>query len=713
MAGRNTLINRFKWIYLTLALLFIVAIGKIIYIQVFDYEGWMKEAKRYQMNERPINPNRGNVYACDGKLVASTIPYYMVFMDMKAEPLHSKGGEYYKDNIDSLSLCLSKHFGEYSAAEYKRRMNVAYANGNRNYKVLSRKISYIEMQTLKTFPLFRDGRFRAGLDPNEMVNYRNGLKLRQLENRENLFGNLAGRTIGNVYGAGMGGQYGLELGYDSLLKGIPGVEQRTRVGNNWIYVTLQKPIDGYDVVTTLDMKMQDVADKALRDMLTQIDAAMGCVVLMEVATGEVKACVNLSRVSKGDYREQYNMAVADMSEPGSTFKTMSLMMALEDGVCKITDSVDTKNGQYTFYGSNIKDHNFNKGGYGKISVADVLAYSSNVGVMRIIDENYSKDPGKFVDAIYGTKITEPMDFGIRGAGKAEIRHPKTDPKRWYGTTLPWMAMGYEVKIPPIYTLTYYNAIANNGKMVKPRFVKEISEQGSTVKRFNTEVINSSIASQSTLKDIRSMLEGVVSYGTGKPVKSDVVTIAGKTGTAQIGYGGGDGRKTHQISFCGYFPAEKPLYSAIVVIRQPRVANPSAGGMSGVVFKKIAERIYSQVTQIEVDKMSRQEEEVLPRIASGSRQALRSALDFLDVDYRFDKAEWISTRQDERLLVGSAVALHDEFVPNVLHMGAQDAVYLIEKCGMHVQVYGKGKVVRQSVAGGSKVVKGSTVVLTLQ
>ena len=242
-----------------------------------------------------------------------------------------------------------------------------------------------------------------------------------------------------------------------------------------------------------------------------------------------------------------------------------------------------------------------------------------------------------------------MDLGIQGSRNAAVRPPKNDPSLWYGTTVPWMAMGYELKIPLIYTLTYYNAIANNGKMVKPRFVKEVMDQGSIVERYNTEVINSSIASLNTLKDVRSMLEGVVEYGTGKSVKSDVVSIAGKTGTAQIGYGSGDGRKTHQISFCGYFPADKPQYSAIVVIRQPRIANPSAGYMSGGVFKKIAERVYAQVTQVDVEKMPLQEEIIITKVASGNRQSLRTALDYLNVDYRFEKTDWISIHNNKDII----------------------------------------------------------------
>jgi cell division protein FtsI (penicillin-binding protein 3) len=411
------------------------------------------------------------------------------------------------------------------------------------------------------------------------------------------------------------------------------------------------------------------------------------------------------------------MAVADMSEPGSTFKTMSLMAALEHELCDTSDLLDINHGSWMFHGVEMTDHNKNKGGYETLSVAGILAQSSNVGVSRIIDENYKNDPMKFIDFMMSTGFAEQLDIGVPGIGKPIIPMPKS--KQWSGTTLPWMSIGYEVLVPPIYTLNFYNAIANGGKMMRPYLVREVKRGNNVVLKNKPEVINSSICKTSTLKKVQGMLEGVVENGTAKVVRSKVFSIAGKTGTAQLGYGKG-GVVKHQVSFCGYFPADKPLYSCIVVVKEPSVYNPSAGAICGTVFKSVAEKIYAQKIEKEVVDLERWQgdsivEYNLPRVKAGKCELIEDAIDELDLNQVRDKSEWISLSpsNENNELVAERRAVLEDLVPNVMGMGATDAVYLMENCGLYVQVSGKGRVVYQSIPSGQKAVKGSTVVLRLK
>lgn len=708
MALRDTILKRFMVVYLVIAAGFAAVIARIVYLQTVERGRWMEVAESLESRERQVEPNRGNIYTCDGELISATIPSYTLLMDTRVPALHQKEGALYKEHIDSLCICLSKKFGDKSAAAYRRMIDAAYRRGDGALRLYPEKVSYIDMMEVKSFPLFRLGRYKSGLFTREYTN------------RENLYGDLCARTIGNVYGAGQGGQYGLELKYDSILRGKPGVEKGTRAGTSWVYEILQQPEDGMDLVTTIDVVLQDICDKALRDELVRYDAARGCVVLMDVHTGEVRACVNLSRQEKGVYKEVYNMAVGDMSEPGSTFKTISLMVAMEDGVCEPTDSVDTGKGSYFFGRTEMTDHNKSRGGYGKITVSDALAYSSNVGVSRVINEHYGKRPGEFVDGIYAMKINSDMDIEIPGAGRPKIPHPDTyndanGKSRWNVTTLPWMSIGYNVQMPPIYTLAFYNAIANDGCMVRPHFVKAIKSEGDVVREFRPEAINPSICSKATLRKIRAMLDSVVTKGTAKGFRSKEIAFSGKTGTAQLNYGGRN-VVTHQVSFCGYFPSDRPRYSAIVVIRQPRVGY-AGGYMPGNVFRTVAERVYAHENERSIyDFANAEEGERVPAVKAGMRRETEKALDWVGVDYEFEAVDWVRARPagDGMTMEGENVpVITERYVPNVVGMGAKDAVYLIEKCGMRAKLTGRGKVVYQSVKNGESPVPGGTVYLTLR
>ncbi len=706
MALRKSIVKRFEIVYWVIVAFFALAVFRMGWIMTVERSSWMAEAKKLEKKEREIVPERGNLYAADGSLITATIPYYNLYMDAKIPYFGTKKGqEFFRENIDSLCICLSQKFKDKSSAEYKDMILKARVAGNRRLKIYSKRVSYLDLMDIKGFPLFRAGSMKSGFYYEES------------SNRENLYGSLARRTLGDTYGSSGRGQYGLELYYDSLLAGEKGIAKGHLVGRaNWVFVPEKEAIRGADIYTTLDIEMQDICETAMRDKLEVIKAKNACVVLMEVKTGEIKAMVNLERAGDGSYFEGRNMAVADMSEPGSTFKTMSLMVALDHGVCDTSDVLNINNGVWMFYNSKMTDHNWHKGGYDSLSVAGILAQSSNVGVSRIIDEYYKKKPMDFINAVLATGFADQLDFGVSGTMRPMITTP--DSKLWSGVTLPWMSIGYATQVPPIYTLNFYNAIANGGKMMRPYLVREIKRDGQVLVSNKPEVAKSSICKSSTLKKVQGMLEGVVEYGTAKSIKSEQFAIAGKTGTAQLGYGKG-GVVKHQVSFCGYFPADNPMYSCIVVVKEPQMA-PAAAFMCGDVFKKIAERIYAKETNLQMEDMERWQSDSLnvynlPRVKAGAREEVESAMDELDLNYQRNKSDWVvlTKAKDEAKLVADMRPIVDDLVPNVVGMGAIDAVYLMESCGLHVQLQGKGRVVSQSILNGQKAVRGSTVVLKLR
>ena len=706
MALRKSIVKRFNIACGVVAVFFFLAVLQMLRIMTIDRAEWLNEAAKLERKDRIDIPERGNMYDADGNLITATIPYYSLYMDMGIDAYKTeKGKKRYQENIDSLCICLSRKFGDKSPQEYRRMIDAGFVKPNRRLKLYPKKVSYIDLMEIKNFPLFRAGKYKSGFFAEEFAN------------RENLYGSLANRTIGDIYGSGGRGKYGLELAYDSLLAGEPGLSKGHLVGTDrWVFVEEKAAKRGADIYTTIDIEMQDIAETMLREKLEVIKAKNACLVLMEVKSGEIKAMVNLQRCSDGSYIEGWNMAVADLSEPGSTFKTMSLMVALDHNVCDTADAININNGVWMFHKSKMTDHNWHKGGYDTLTVSGILAQSSNVGVSRIIDEYYKNDPMKFIDAVKATGFADKLELGIPGTATPTIPTPKS--KSWSGVTLPWMSIGYTVQVPPIYTLNFYNAIANDGKMMRPYVVKEIRRDGHSILKNSPEVINSSICKSTTLKKVQGMLEGVIEYGTAKSNKSTEFGIAGKTGTAQLGYGHG-GVVKHQVSFCGYFPSDKPMYSCIVVVKEPQMA-PAAAFMCGDVFKKVAERIYAQEKEKNIADLERWKGDSiqlynLPRVKAGSREVIEEAMDKLDLDYQKDKSDWIAlakSTEHNGLNVASRPVLNN-LVPNVVGMGATDAVYLLENCGLYVQLYGKGRVVSQSIPNGHNIVKGSTITLTLK
>lgn len=677
-----------------------------------EKEKWEKISEGQKRPNRMVLPGRGNIYSADWKLMATSVPTYYLYFDFKADGFKPDTFLYSKTNgVDSLAHYLSRKLKDRTPASYKAYLINGLKGKSRQFPIYKKRVSYSDLKDIRQFPFLRLHRNYSGFYWKEMVE------------RDKPFGSLASRTIGDIYGelenTGVSkGKNGLELQYDSLLRGEAGWNAVRRVGGSWTNITEIEPVDGMDVRTTIDIGIQDITEKALLDMLTAIDAESGTAVVMEVATGEIKGITNLGRTSDGHYVEMKNHAVADETEPGSTFKVASMMVALDDGLCRPADTVDTGNGIYMVGTSRMTDHNANRGGYGRISAEQAIWYSSNIGVAKLIMKGYSNNPTKFVEGLHRIGMAADLNLEIPGSGKSKIRFPNDSLQYWSRTTLPWMSFGYETQIPPIYTLTFYNAIANGGKMMRPMFTKEILKDGKTVKRFSTEVIKPSICSEATLKIIRDMLLGVVEKGTGAAVRSDRIRIAGKTGTAQIASGGVYRTSGHQVAFCGYFPADDPRYTCITVIRRPRIGYPSGGTMSGVVVKNIAEKIYAAEMSFNTPEMETDSLAVLiPATKGGYRETVENVLDEMNIKAGIDSVNtsWVLASVDKEThgLRLRDVRIREGLVPSVVGMGVKDAVYLLETTGLRVNLSGAGSVVSQSISPGTRIVKGQTVLLTLR
>lgn len=705
MPVKKDILWRVVIVYIVFLLFGLLVIARILYLQLFEKKEWMDKAGTFSLKTMYIPANRGSIYASDGRLLASSVPFYEVHFDARCENLTDKT---FNNGVDSLAFCLSRLFGDKSKEAYKQILIEARQKGKR-YQLIKSSVNYIQLKKLKEFPIFRLGQ------------YRGGLIYMQENKRVRPHRNLAGRIIGYTSKDLQSNVVGIEGAYNDQLAGMQGIRLMHRLsGDVWMPMNDRneiEPKDGQDIISTIDVNLQDVAQKALLEQLISHNAQYGTAVLMEVKTGEVKAMVNLGKDEQGYYREMQNYAIGESTEPGSTFKLPVLMAAMEDGVVQLEDTIDTGNGTFTYYDKIIRDDHYEKGGYGKISVQKVFEYSSNVGMAKIITGAYKKNPADFIDRLYAMRLNERIGIDIKGEGKPEIRYPGD--KYWSGISLAMIAHGYEVRITPLQTLTFYNAIANNGKMVKPLFVKEIRYHGKLLRRYSTEVLKSSICSRSTLRKAKNMLEGVVNSGTAKNLKNPLIKIAGKTGTNQI-YNKKYGYKSasevsYQASFVGYFPADDPQYSCIVVVNSPS-KNVYYGNMvAGPVFLEIARKVYA--TAVEMQPFVARNKDIrldLPYSKTGNREELRRVLKELDVpvDNSHLRAQWISTEKKTQAVEFSKRSVVPGLVPNVVTMGAKDAVYLLENAGLRVRLLGRGSVRQQSLPPGTKVRKGEQITLQM-
>lgn len=699
MQIKKSIILRFGLLYIGIAALAVVILGKALYLRIVEGDKFEDLVEEHTNKDIVIDANRGDILAADYRKLACSVPTYRIHMDMRA---HGLTDEVFNANIDSLSLLLSRFYGDRSKSAFKTALKKARAKGKRYYMVHPRRISFTDLKKLKEFPLFRLGANKGGFIP------------RKYENRKLPFGELAARTVGSLYAEkDLGGRFGLEMAYNSILRGVSGISTRTRVSGNWVVEEQVEPVDGHDVVTTIDIGLQDVAESALLQQLQTHQADHGCAVLMEVATGKIRAIANLGQTSTGRYIEDYNYAIGEATEPGSTFKLASMIVALEDGMVKLSDSIETGKGFCYFYDRKMTDSHY--GGYGTLSVREVFEKSSNVGISKIIFDNYRDNPRRYVDRLYSMNLKEPLGVEIKGEGKPMIKYPGE--KDWWGTTLPWMSIGYEMQQTPLQVLTFYNAVANNGKMVKPMFVESLQHHGEVIEEMKPVVLNPSICSLETIEKVHDMLVGVVERGTARNIKSKRYQIAGKTGTAQISNETTSySDKKHQASFVGYFPADRPLYSCIVVVNAPSNNVYYANVVAGSVFKEIADRVYAQSYQhadIETEyaiEVARHQ----PYSKGGKKDEVLTVFNEVGVMVNGQEVNspWISASAREHEVSLKAKNFPEGIVPNVRGMGAKDAVMLLENMGLEVVIKGVGSVREQSIRAGQNFRKGAKIYLRL-
>ena len=709
---------RFSCLVIIMMAVTLAMLGKALYMMTAERKFWLDVSERVKLDSTAITPTRGNILSCDGKLMASSLPEFEIFMDFKT--LHDAGTDtLWRENIDAIAKGLNNIFPERSAHDFKTYLEEGRAKQSRYWPIWPKRIDYNTLCDVRALPVF-----------NIKSKYRSGFIFKEYNARKHPYGSLALRTIGDLFGKKDSAICGIELSFDRELRGIDGVKHRRKILNKYLDIIDTPPTDGLDVVTTIDVGIQDLAERALVQELKEPDVHgdVGVAIVMEVATGDIKAIVNMEKCGDGEYRERKNHAVSDLMEPGSVFKTASIMVALDDGVVDTTARVETAGGVWPMYGREMRDHNWRRGGYGMLTLPQTLMVSSNIGVSRIIDDHYRNCPEKYVEGIHRLGLADDLKLPIAGSSPAKIRMPKKDKRgkqyvNWSKTTLPWMSIGYETQVPPISTVTFYNAIANNGKMMRPRLVKAVMKDGEVIKEFPPVVMRSSICKSKTLGEIQTILEHVVSQGLGKRAGSPSFKVAGKTGTAQVAKGGGYkmGTVHYLLSFAGYFPADAPRYSCIVCIQKSGLP-ASGGGMSGKVFHDIAEGIMAQSLKMDV-KDAHDENSILePDVKSGNIIAADYVLTHLGYETR---ADWSGSYADGNPIWGHAtrgnghIALTRQaktqanVMPDVTGMGARDAVFLIESRGVKTKLYGRGKVTQQSIAAGHTISKGMVCILTLR
>ncbi len=663
-------------------------IWKVGNIQIARGDHWRQMADSLTTTYVTIESTRGNIYSGNGKLMATSLPIYEIRLDLNARGLTD---QIFYNKLDSLSLRLSQYFGDRTPYQYKRLLKRKRKAGSR-YFLLKRNINHNELKAIKKFPIFRRGR------------YKGGFIAKQESTRIKPFGNLASRTLGykvkNVNGVG------LEGAFNQYLSGESGKRLMQKVrGGEWIPINDKnelEPDDGKDIVSTIDVKIQDVTENALLETLREHKAAHGCAAVMEVESGQVKAIANLERNKDGTYTENYNYAIGESLEPGSTFKIASAIALLENGYVTPEDTIDTKKGKHKFYGNLMEDAK--PGGYGKITFERALEISSNVAFSKAVFQNYKDNPERYINELKELKLHKPLNLPITGEGDPVIKKPSDE--NWSGTTLPWMSIGYEVRMTPLQLLTLYNGIANDGKMVKPLFAKEVRHVGQTVKTFDNKVIKEHMCSKETVNQVTGMLKGVVEDGTGANLQTDAYQIAGKTGTAKIasGTGGYAGDHNYQASFVGFFPAENPKYSCIVTVNKPAEGLYYGARVAGPVFREITDKIYANNLQMHpsftetIDK----DQSRVPSAAKAQASELKTVFNSLDLPYKTDKEliDWVDPRVNQNTLQMNNQELSKNKVPDVRGMVMSDALYLLENRGLKVKVKGTGKVVSQSVLPGT-------------
>jgi len=677
---KNKVNYRVISLYVFMCVIAIVVVSKILVIQRLNQEiSSVNLPKLFK-----IQASRGNIFSDDGSLLAISMPLYNVFLDLSVID-----EQLFDVEINSLSQSLSMLFKDKSTEQYEQYLRESRSKKRNKYVKLRNKVSHNELIMLKSFSILKLGKNKGGLIAEERPN------------RENPFGLLARRTIGVLRESN---PIGLERAYNKTLSGTDGLQLKQRVGKSfWRNEESDLnslPKSGNDIVTTINIDMQDVTEKALKSALRYHDADWGTAILMEVESGHIKAIANL-KYDDGDFDEYYNHAIAEHSEPGSTFKLASVLAGLEDGFYSLLDSVDTEDGTHQFYDKTMRDSK--KGGYGKISIGDAFVQSSNVGISKVINRSYKDKPQDFIDRIYKMGLCTPLDLELPYPNSLLIKQPGSS--GWSGVTLPWMSIGYSLRLTPLHILTFYNAIANNGVMVSPLFTTQILKDGQKVYEHSKKIINPAICSKSSIVQIMPYLIDVVEKGTAKSIRTKKYKIAGKTGTTLLAYGNKseDNIKQYQTSFVGFFPAENPKYSCMVVVNNPKENGFYGGNVSAPIFKEISDKVFAADISIHNSILIAEKTTDTPNLTQGKTEDMSKLLDNLSLEYEKTKSNWMVPAYSNKKISLERRSIEKDFekglMPSLFGMNLLDAVFLLENAGLKVEIKGKGHIVNQSIKKG--------------
>lgn len=690
--------------FIGMGLFGIAILVKVFYVQNVDGNYWRSMADSLHTRYVSLDADRGTIYSEEGRMLSTSIPYFNLRVDFAADGLRENKGKIFWDNVDSLSFRLSRLFNDHSAREYKNTLVEAY-NHKERYYLLKRDVSFVQYQAVREFPMFKLGKNKGGLITEPKNKRINPFKL------------LANRTIGLSRENAQ--NVGLERTYDKYLKGVTGKRLMRRIAGG-TFVPVEgydiEPENGRDIVTTIDVNMQDIVETALMNMLVSNEAQNGTCILMEVKTGKIKAIANLGRQPDGSYWEDLNYAL-QVSEPGSTFKLATVISALDDQYATMNDQVDLKEGRWQIGRSTVFDSEPHPG-QTNVSVKHAFELSSNVGMAQLAMRCYGKRPNDFVAHLRKLKLDKATGIDLLGEAKPVIKTTKS--RTWSATTLPWMAFGYEVLISPLQTCMLYNAVANNGVMMKPYLVNSIMEYGQPVKDFDPEIVMDSICSQNTLRQVKAMLEGVVTNGTARALWTPFYKFAGKTGTALVakgaqGYGKQHGDKVYQSSFAGYFPANDPQYTCVVVIRnKPDALKFYGGAVAGPVFREVADKLYAIALEKQKPMRATLAIDTLMAFKNGRGREWKTILSELKLPMKgnLGNNSWVSAKVEDKKIAFAPIQQTKNGVPNVTGMGLKDALYLLENAGLRVIIRGAGKVTNQSLPGGTPLERNQTIVIDL-
>ena len=702
---REQIITRTAVVYIVLIIFAVYLIVKMGQVMFFEKEQWEKKVNSIAVDLRENKPNRGNIYDTNGKLLSTSVSFFDIHMDTRAGGLTDAR---FNENIDSLAICLSNFFNDKSKEEYKNKL-IKARRDSVQYLKIAKNLTFDEFVEVKEFPLFR------------LSSNKGGFISKKTTFRKRPFNGLLRRTIGFLgedRETGLvQGKAGLEYTYNRELGGRAGKSYMQKIaGGNWRMIKGGEVLEtenGQDLITAIDIDLQDYVDDILKNQLSKLKADYGSVVVMEVETGYIKAIANIKRYENGTFSEELNYAIGENLAPGSTFKLPVLMAVLEDGYVDLDDMIDTGNGHIMYHGVPVDDAG--EYGYGKIPVWKVFAKSSNVGMLKIIDENYVKKNriDRFLTQLNSIGIGDISGVDIYGENKPLIKTPEHP--AWAKSTPGMIAHGYEVKISPLQLLTFYNAVANDGVMVKPQIVKRIEKGGMTVKEFKPVEVNPLICSKSTILKAQKILRDVVEVGTAKSINTEQYEISGKTGTTEYyDYKTKKHNEKYRASFAGYFPSENPKYSIIVVINQPQTDYYGALA-AAPVFKQIADKIFSKDRTINPPKDINNSVVKTPYSKNGNQDELEHVLASISfpVKNTGKNTDWVTTEAQKDMVVFNEKSFENNKMPDLQYMGAKDAVYLMESMGVKPIVSGRGFVVYQSVSAGTVIKKGLKVKLELK